>query len=130
MTFLGSVVSDCSIVDHRWGESHTLRGAVDRPALCEIRDEIDRLEPLATPELNDGLREADAARIDVRWTTRDDYAFHYTDSTGVDLRWGSHPHGGDYVRVTDTKHYHPRRTQVLNTTRSTTPVSRCRPRCW
>jgi hypothetical protein len=107
MTFLGSVVSDCSIVDHRWGESHTLRGVVDRPALCEIRDEIDRLEPLATPELNDGLREADAARIDVRWTTRDDYAFHYTDLTGVDLRWGSHPHGGDYVRVTDTEHYHP-----------------------
>lgn len=101
-------------------EPHSLRGAVDRPALCEIRDEIDRLEPLATPELDDfldpsvlevqlddGLCEADAARIDVRWTTCDDYAFHYTDSTGVDLRWGRHPHGGDYARVTDTEHYHP-----------------------
>ena len=99
-------------------EPHTLRGAVDRPALCEIRDEIERLEPLATPELDDivdpsvlevrlddGLREADAARIDVRWTTRDDYTFHYTDSTGVDLRWGRHPHGGDFVA--DTEHYHP-----------------------
>jgi hypothetical protein len=50
---------------------------------------------------------ADEARIDVRRTTRDDYAFHYMDSTEVDLRWGRHPHGGDYVRVTDTEHYHP-----------------------
>ncbi len=50
---------------------------------------------------------ADEARIDVRWTTRDDYTFHYTDSTEVDLRWGRHPHGGDYVRATGTEHYHP-----------------------
>jgi hypothetical protein len=25
----------------------------------------------------------------------------------VDLRWGNHPHGGDYVHVPDTEHYHP-----------------------
>ena len=41
--------------------------------------------------LDDGLREADTAWIDVRWTTRDGYTFHYTESTRVDLRWGRHP---------------------------------------
>ncbi|ERH12732.1 MAG: hypothetical protein J07HB67_01758 [halophilic archaeon J07HB67] len=101
-------------------ETHTLRGAVDRSALCAIRDEIVELEPLATPtlddaldpsvlevQLDDGLCDADTGRIDVQWTTRDDYKFHYTDPEGVNCRWGSHPHGGDYVHVVGDEHYHP-----------------------
>ncbi len=101
-------------------EAHTLRGATDRPALLAIRDIIEEMEPLATARLDDylnpsvlevslddGLREADEARLDVQWTTQNDYKFHYTDATGVNLRWGKHPHGGDYVHVSGTEHYHP-----------------------
>ncbi|PSP59545.1 hypothetical protein BRC72_01465 [Halobacteriales archaeon QH_7_66_36] len=101
-------------------EVHTLRGPTDRPALLAIRDVFDADEPLATAELDDyldparlevafddGLCGADTARIDIRWTTRDDYAFHYTDSRGVDLRWGKHPHDGDYRNVPSLEHYHP-----------------------
>jgi hypothetical protein len=32
-------------------------------------------------------------------TNRDDYKFHYTDTEGVNLRWGKHPHAGDYIHV-------------------------------
>lgn len=101
-------------------EAHALRGATDRPALLAIRDAIEEMEPLATArlddylnpsvlevELADGLRDAEEARIDVTWTTRDDYKYHYTDPTGVDLRWGNHLHGGDYVRASGQEHYHP-----------------------
>lgn len=101
-------------------ESHSLRGPIDRPALIAIRDVVIETEPLATAELDDflnpasleisfgdGLREADTARIDVQWTTHDDYKFHYTDSRGINLRWGKHPHDGDYVNVTGLAHYHP-----------------------
>ena len=101
-------------------EAHALRGATDRPALLAIRDTVEEMEPLATArlddylnpsalevELADGLRDADEARIDVTWTTRDDYKFHYTDTEGVNLRWGKHPHGGDYIHVPGLEHYHP-----------------------
>ena len=101
-------------------ESHSLRGAIDRPALIAIRDVIDTTEPLASAQLDDflnpttlevnlddGLCGAESARIDVQWTTRDDYKFHYTDPRGVNFRWGKHPHGGDYVRVNGLEHYHP-----------------------
>lgn len=101
-------------------ESHSLRGPIDRPALIAIRDVVNETEPLATAALDDfltpssleisfddGLRGADTARIDVQWTTLDDYKFHYTDSRGIDLRWGKHPHDGDYVNVTGLAHYHP-----------------------
>jgi len=84
-------------------ESHSLRGAIDRPALIAIRDLITDVEPLASAqlddvlnpsvleiELNDGLLDADAARIDVQWTTQNDYKYHYTDSLDVNLRWGRH----------------------------------------
>ncbi|QSG08147.1 Uncharacterized protein HSR122_0742 [Halapricum desulfuricans] len=57
--------------------------------------------------LDDGLCDADRGRIDVEWTTRDDYKFHYTDTAGVNVRWGNHPHGGDYVHVDGTEHFHP-----------------------
>ena len=101
-------------------EPHTLRGATDRPALLTIRDVVGKMEPLATAELDDylhpsvvkvalddGLCEADEARIDIQWTTRGDYKFHYTDTDGVNLRWGRHPHGGDYTHVSGLEHYHP-----------------------
>ena len=101
-------------------ETHSLRGPTDRPVLITIRDVFNTEEPLATAQLDDfldpdtlevtfddGLCEADTARIDVQWTTHDDYKFHYTDSRGVNLRWDKHPHGGDYVHVTGLEHYHP-----------------------
>lgn len=100
-------------------ESHSLRGPIDRPALLTIRDVIEREEPLATPSLDDyldptvlevllddGLRGAESARIDVQWTTRSDYKFHYTDDD-VNVRCDSHPHGGDYIHVSGLEHYHP-----------------------
>lgn len=101
-------------------EAHSLRWATDRPALITIRDIIEEMEPLATAHLDDylnpsvlevslddGLRDAEEARIDVEWTTQNDYKFHYTDTAGVNVRWGKHPHGGDYVRVSGTAHFHP-----------------------
>lgn len=88
--------------------------------LIAIRDVFAEEEPLATPHLDDhldphvletdlevGIAGADAARIDVQWTTRGDYKFHYTDSECVDLRWGKHPHDGDYGRVDGLEHFHP-----------------------
>lgn len=102
------------------GESHSLRGPVDRAALLTIRDVVNAEEPLTTAQLDDylnptvlnvtfddGLCGADTARLDVQWTTRDDYKFYYTDSRGVNLRWGKHPHNGDYVNVIGLDHYHP-----------------------
>lgn len=100
-------------------EGHSLRGAIDRSVLLTIRDVVTDYEPLATAELDDflnpttleitfdeGLCGADSARIDVQWTTRGDYKFHYTDSSGVNLRWGRHPHAGDY-NVSGLEQYHP-----------------------
>lgn len=104
----------------RANERHSLRGPIDRPALLRICDVIANEEPLATAELDDflnptvlevrfdeGLCGAEAARIDVQWTIHGDYKFHYTDSNGVNFRWGKHPHGGDYVNATALEHYHP-----------------------
>jgi hypothetical protein len=101
-------------------ESHSLRGAIDRAALTTIRDLANETKPLASVRLDDpldpgvleielaeGLRGAATARIDARWTTRDDYAFHYTDPNDLDLRWDRHPHGGDYVHVPGLERYHP-----------------------
>ncbi|WP_277555889.1 hypothetical protein [Halobaculum limi] len=101
-------------------ETHTLRGATDRPALLTIRDVVEEMEPFANAELDDylnpsvlevvladGLSAADNARIDIQWTTQNDYKFHYTDTEGVDLRWGKHPHARDYIHVPGVEHYHP-----------------------
>lgn len=101
-------------------EPHSLSGPIDRPALLTIRDVFNAEEPLATAQLDDyldpdtlevtfdtGLCGAETARIDVRWTTRNDYKFHYTDSRGVNLRWGKHPHNRDYITVIGLEHYHP-----------------------
>ncbi len=102
------------------GESHSLRGPIDRPALIAIRDLFEAHEPLASARLDDlldptvlevrlsdGLLDAGSGRIDVQWTTRNDYKYHYTDPRDVDLRWGRHPHDGDYVHATGPEHYHP-----------------------
>jgi len=101
-------------------EGHSLRGPLDRPVLISIRDVFNGDEPLATAELDDylnpdavevtfddGLCDADTARMDIQWTIQNDYKFHYTDSQSVDFRWGEHPHNGDYINVIGLEHYHP-----------------------
>lgn len=101
-------------------ESHSLRGPIDRAALLTIRDVVERTEPLAAPalddylnptvleiQLEDGLCSAETARLDVQWTIRGDYKFHYTDVADVNFRWGKHPHRGDYIHVPGLEHYHP-----------------------
>lgn len=101
-------------------EPHSLRGAIDRRGLIAVRDLFDSNEPLAVATLDnflnpdvlevqydDGLLSAEQSRIDVRWTVESDYKYHYTDSAGVNLRWGRHPHGDDYVSVPGLEHYHP-----------------------
>lgn len=106
--------------NQRANEPHSLRGPIDRPALIAIRDVFNAEEPLATAQLDDflnpsaleirlddGLHEAEHARFDVQWTTRDDYKFHYTDPQEMNFRWGKHPHGGDYIRVNGLEHYYP-----------------------
>ncbi len=102
------------------GEAHSLRGPSDRPTLLAIRDLFNSEEPLATAavddilnldivtvQYSDGLLSAEWSRIDVQWTTRDDYKYHYTDAADVNVRWGKHPHNGDYVHVPGFEHYHP-----------------------
>ena len=99
-------------------ESHSLRGPIDRGALLDFRDTFEQLEPLATGELDDflspnelrlelddGVGDAESARFDVVWTTRDDYTIHYTDNTDVNLRWDIHPN--DYPQVPEDRHFHP-----------------------
>lgn len=106
--------------DTEWTEAHSLRGPIDRPVLLAIHSVFTNQEPMATAELddyldpdilkvtfNEGLRGADIARIDIQWTTQDDYKFHYTDSREVNFRWGKHSHNGDYVHVSGLEHYHP-----------------------
>lgn len=98
--------------------AHSTRGPIDGPALFDFRAEFERLEPLATGELDDpvdpteltivlddGIGAASSARVVVRWTTVDDYNVHYTDSEGRNLRWDVHPH--DFPRPTDDSHFHP-----------------------
>ena len=101
-------------------ESHSLRGPIDRSALLTIRQIIKQEEPLASLSLDDylnptvlevtlddGLGNADVSRIDIQWTTQSDYKFHYTDADGVNVRWGKHPHDGDYIHALGPEHYHP-----------------------
>lgn len=101
-------------------EAHTLRGPIDRAVLVAIRDLVDEHEPLGSATLDDfidprvlevrladELGDAESARIDVQWTTQGDYAFHYTDSAGIDCRWDSHLHAGTYSSVSGEAHFHP-----------------------
>jgi hypothetical protein len=99
-------------------ELHSLRGAVDVGALHDFRAEFERLEPLASGslddlvspgelrlQLDDGIGEATAATITVRWSVRDDYNVHYSDETDRNLRWDVHPH--EYTAPDGAGHYHP-----------------------
>ena len=99
-------------------ESHALRGAPDGVALRRFREIFETQEPLARGEfddvvnpqtlalhLSDGVGSAEKARIDVRWSTTDDYNIHYTDTAGVDLRWDRHPH--QYPAPPADSHFHP-----------------------
>lgn len=99
-------------------DTHRLRGPVDAEVLSRIRDAFVTHEPLATAtvqpdlvnpthvevELSVGLGDTSEGRFDVQWTTAGDYKFHYTE-TGLDFRWGHHPHGGEYDA--DYAHFHP-----------------------
>jgi len=106
-------MSDSEIGD----ESHSVRGSVDRGALLDFREAVVRREPLATGELDyfldpsvlyihfeDGVSEAGSGRLDVVWTTQDDYNIHYTDETR-NLRWDVHPH--EYPTPPEDRHFHP-----------------------
>ena len=99
-------------------QSHGTRGPIDRRALIDFRSAFERVEPLATGELDDpvaptelqirltdGIGSADSARFDVSWTTVDEYTIHYTDSTGRNCRWDRHPH--EFPQPTDDRHFHP-----------------------
>lgn len=99
-------------------ESHVLRGPMDRGALIDFCDTFDQDEPSADGALDDfldpselrialtdGVGAAESARIDVVWTTKNDYNIHYTDTEARNLRWDLHPH--DYPHPPGDKHFHP-----------------------
>jgi len=98
--------------------SHSLRGPTDRGALCDFRDVFEEMEPLADGtlddiidpselniQLDDGIGAAESARLDIDWTTHNDYNIHYTDADGRDLRWDLHPN--DFPAASDERHFHP-----------------------
>lgn len=106
-------------------ETHALRGAPDGTALRQFRHIFETQEPLASGQLDDvinpqtlelhlsdGVGQAETARIDVRWSTTNDYNVHYTDSAGMDLRWDRHPH--DYPSPTTDSHFHPPPDAIAN----------------
>lgn len=99
-------------------ESHSLRGPIDAGALYDFRSEFERLEPLASGSLDDpvnpdelrlrlddGIGEATAATLTVRWSVRGDSNVHYSDEAGRNLRWDAHPH--EYAAPDGDGHYHP-----------------------
>ena len=101
----------------RTDESHAHRGAIDRGALLAFGAVFETIEPLANGELDDpidpstlrvhlddGVGESAHARLDVVWTTRDDYSVHYTDQH-TDCRWDRHPN--DFPAVSGDAHFHP-----------------------
>ena len=79
-------------------------GPIYLPALRRIRDLWLECEPLtdtvayddviAPTELQigltDGLGDADAARLDIQWSERGMYSFHYVDSADVNWRFDRH----------------------------------------
>lgn len=90
-------------------------GPIDAGALREIRDLLVELEPLVSAaslddplnptvlavELSDGIGDASAARIDVRWSTVGNYTFHYTDDRDQNFRFDRHPKPN-----APTRHFH------------------------
>jgi hypothetical protein len=91
-------------------------GPIDAGALREIRDLIVEMEPLVetaslddpvnpqtlSVELSDGIGDASAARLDIRWSLTGNYAVHYTDDQGRDFRFDRHPKPD-----APTRHFHP-----------------------
>lgn len=98
-------------------EPHTFRGVIDRPVMIELRDVFNREDGIAEAELDDFVSptrlhvhfqegiEGARGRLDVRWTTADEYSFHYTERRGIDCRWDRHPHGGNFGPR--EAHFHP-----------------------
>lgn len=99
-------------------ESHSTRGPIDGDKLYDFMQEFERLEPLATGELDDvtaptllqiefddGIGTASHSRLDVKWTVRDDYNIHYTDSMNRNLRWDVHPQ--EFPQPANDRHFHP-----------------------
>jgi hypothetical protein len=91
-------------------------GAISLPALRRIRTLWLDIEPLVSDtrydspvapaelqvDLADGIGDADAARLDIRWSERGMYAFHYAGSDGIDWRFDRHPNPHS-----PTAHFHP-----------------------
>lgn len=97
-------------------EQSEVFGPIDAAALREIRDLFVALEPLVEkaslddpldPQtlsitLSDGVRDASAARIDVRWSLTGNYAAHYSDDCDRNFRFDCHPKPDAPGR-----HFHP-----------------------
>jgi hypothetical protein len=78
------------VIDEEWTERvEFVARPLDRPALITIRDLFNQNEPLAAAALDnflnpstlevqydDGLLSAEQSRIDIQWTTRNDYKYH------------------------------------------------------
>jgi len=91
-------------------------GPIDAGALREIRDLFLEMEPLVTSaslddpvnphtlsiELSDGIGNATACRIDVRWSLTGNYAAHYSDSHDRNFRFDCHPKPN-----APRRHFHP-----------------------
>ncbi len=91
-------------------------GRIDLPALRRIRDLWLELEPLVDStayddpvaptelqvSLSDGVGDAESARLDIEWSDRGMYTFHYVDGTGVNWRFDRHPNTHSPLA-----HFHP-----------------------
>lgn len=91
-------------------------GPIDAGALREIRDLFVETEPLVETaslddpvnpqtlsiELSDGVGDASAARMDVRWSLTGNYAAHYNDDLDRNFRFDCHPKPDS-----PTRHFHP-----------------------
>lgn len=112
---MGEDAESTAIDDHP-GETSTGFGPIDAGSLREIRDLFLRMEPLAegaslddplnpqtlSVELSDGVGDASAARLDVRWSLSANYAVHYTDDRDRNFRFDCHP-----KRDAPRRHFHP-----------------------
>lgn len=91
-------------------------GPIYLPALRRIRNLWLGLEPLVEDtryddpvaptelhvDLSDGIGAAGSARIDVQWSERHMYSFHYVDSNDVNWRFDRHPN-----THSPGAHFHP-----------------------
>jgi hypothetical protein len=98
------------------GDRAGMFGPIYLPALQRIRTLWLDLEPLVADtryddrvsptelriELVEGVGATDTARLDVQWSERGMYGFHYTDDDGTDWRFDRHrnTHSAE-------KHFHP-----------------------